>query len=179
MHYRKQDPCENAIRRTRKELEDSPTVPLHTAFLNTALREVLPPGAPAEARDPKDPTRSRYIYFLLNLGLIEYRVREAGGLLADFKHLIGFDSEYAGAPIYGETLEIRVDVSTPSPAIGYRWYSEADAQTPTGWKTDAVPTARGAGRVDYSFPLRAHGAISGQLVIHALPWQPEAFVARA
>ena len=166
MHWRAQFPCENALRFERPQLEGGP-LRLHTAFLNTALRPELPAGADPAERDPREGERavSRYLYFLLTLRVVEYRVQEASGALASFKHWIGVDSSYEGAPVYAETLEIRVEVA--SYAVSYRWYS--DPASSGGW-ADAALTAQASGN-DYSFPLRA-GALRGDFVIHARRWSP-------
>ncbi len=171
MHWRAQFPCENAFRFERQQLEAGP-LRLHTAFLNTALRPGLPEGADPAERDPRETDRavSRYLYFLLTLRVVEYRVQEAGGALAAFKHWVGIDSGYDGAPVYAETLEIRVDALTY--AVSYRWYS--DPASAISW-TDAVLAAQDGGN-DYRFPLRAGGALNGDFVIHAHPWPRPAVV---
>ncbi len=165
MHWRAQFPCENAFRYERQQLEAGP-LRLHTAFLNTALRPELLPGFDPAERDPRDAERavSRYLYFLLTLRVVEYRVQEASGPLAAFKHWVGIDSGYDGAPVYAETLEMRVDALTF--AVSFRWYSDPAAAIV--W-TDATLNAHADGN-DYRFPLRAGGALTGDFVIHARPW---------
>ena len=165
MHWRAQFPCENALRFEYDEL-NAKTLRLHTVFLNTALRPELPAGAAAADIDPREGTGnvSRYLYFLLTLRVVEYRVQEAGGFLTNFKHWVGIDSSYDGAPVYAETLELRVDAVTY--AVSYRWYS--DPLSADVWK-DAALTADA--RVNhYSFSLRADGALQGKMVIHASLW---------
>jgi hypothetical protein len=84
---------------------------------------------------------------------------------------VGVDSDYEGAAVYAETLEIRVDAV--SYAIGYRWLSAA---TDT-WQLDAQTTADGGGTT-YRFPLRAAGALRGDFVLQAQYWQPEVWATR-
>lgn len=87
MHWRAQFPCKNALRSKRQQLEREP-LHLHSAFLNTALRPDLPPNADPAERDPREstPAVSRYLYFLLTLRVVEYRVQEASAILHSFKH---------------------------------------------------------------------------------------------
>ncbi|MGI4832326.1 MAG: esterase/lipase family protein [Janthinobacterium lividum] len=165
MHWRTQFPCENALRFERPQLEGG-LVRLHTAFLNTALRPELPPSADPAERDPRESVRavSRYLYFLLTLRVVEYRVQEAGGILDAFKHWVGIDSGYDGTPVYAESLELRVDALTY--AVFYRWFS--DPASTASWTT-ATQTAGPDGN-DYRFPLRAGGALTGSFVLHARRW---------
>ncbi len=175
MHWRAQDPCENAIRVDRARLEGR-CVALHTAFLHTAPRPALPaPADPAGAETvPITATTTRqvprYLYFRLALRVGEHRVREAGGLLADCKHLVGIDADYDGNPVYSEALEIRVEAKTYD--VEYRWFSDADTAAGVPWKRADTKTPV-AGGFDYRFPLRAEGALRGDVVIHAQKWQPE------
>ena len=175
MHWRAQYPCENAMRLRREEVGTQP-LHLHTAFLNTARRSPAPTDADPADLDLADPSYpvSRYLHFLLTVRVVERRVKEASGLLQAFKHLVGVDSDYEGAAVYSETLEIRVDAV--SYAIGYRWLSAAaDA-----WQLDAQTTpGSAASGTTYRFPLRAAGALRGDFVIQARYWQPEVWAARA
>ena len=169
MHWRAQDPCENAIRLRREEVGTTPLL-LHTAFLNRALRSTAPPDAdPEDIDQTTDPgySLSRYLHFLLTVRVVERRVREAGGLLSAFKHLVGVDSDYTGAAVYTETLEIRV--AADSYDIGYRWLSEPSP----AWQQDAA-----AAGSTYRIGLRASGALNGELVLQAEYWQPDVWAAR-
>jgi hypothetical protein len=115
LHRREQDPCENAMRFGRAEVPSH--LPLHTAFMNSALRD----------------EGSTFSHFALRLNVIEHRV----------KHGALWDHEYPGRSIYTETLEVRVgdcSSSEPEEAVGYRWLSGSEAWQP------AVRTGSGAFR---------------------------------
>ena len=177
MHWRAQMPCENALRREREDMFQA-TIGLHTAFLNTALRLEIPAGAdPSEGvnvRDSDGTTRrvSRYLYFKMNLRVVEYRAREAGGALTFIKQHLGIDSHYDGTQVYGEGLEVRVDAETYD--VQYRWFSEPNpdpvAMSPWQVVTDKTPTPDG---MKYRFDLRQGGALTGKFVIQAQKWQPD------
>lgn len=101
LHRREQNPCENAIRRTRQEIKANPSFILHTAFMNSNLKV---------SGDP-------FSHFALTLRVVEHRVKP--GFL--------WDSHYPGRQIYSETLEIRVgdsDPQKPGDEAQYRWFSE-------------------------------------------------------
>lgn len=100
LHRREQDPCENAIRYSRDELEQK-RVQLHTLFMSSALKT----------------TNTNYSHFKL-----EFRVRE----LAIKKGFL-WDHDYPEKSIYTEDLEIRVgdfDEKLPGQEVQYRWLSE-------------------------------------------------------
>lgn len=101
LHRREQDPCENAM---RYQLGTMPSeVPLHTAFLDSTLRD---PGQP-------------YSRFAISLRVVEHRATP--GFLGLF------DREYPARPIYSETVEIRLGdgpPGSPRPTVEYRWLSD-------------------------------------------------------
>lgn len=107
LHRREQRPCENAIRLDRDKIPER--IPLHTAFLDSKLR------------DPKQP----YSHFALTLRVIEHRAEKG------FMGL--WDHEYPSRPIYVETVELRIgdpDDQNPGARVEYRWLSETkDWQT--------------------------------------------------
>ncbi|MGI4863822.1 MAG: esterase/lipase family protein [Janthinobacterium lividum] len=172
-HWRAQFPCENAIRLKRDQVGTQPLL-LHTAFLNTALRPVAPDDTDPADIDTADPSYplSRYLHFLLTVRVVERRVKEASGLMHAFRHLVGVDSDYEGAAVYAETLEIRVDAVNY--AVHYRWLSN----TSQDWEKNATVTPRPEGGNIYRFPLRASGALKGDFVLQAEYWQPEVWAAR-
>jgi len=94
LHRRQQDPCENAQRFERGRLPAR--LPLHTAFLNSRLR------------DPRD----RFSHFGGKIRVVEHRVRD--GFL--------WDHEYPERPIYNESIEVRIGDGK----LFYRWLSEGD-----------------------------------------------------
>lgn len=164
LHWRAQEPCENAVRRRAEEVVgDEKEVPLHTAFLNSKLRT-------AESLED-DP----YLYCLLAFKVAEHRVQGAG-LAGKLWHLIGVDSDYEGRTIYSETVELRVGYTPNTDGtflVGYRWASDARME----WKliTSSDADARD-GRVNYRFGLRSgntEGAdsLTGEFVIHVKPWR--------
>jgi hypothetical protein len=100
LHRRQQNPCENAIRYARAELEKK-TVLLHTLFINSNLKT----------------TASRYSHFKLEFRINEHAVKK--GFL--------WDQEYPAKTIYSEDLEVRVgdfDTKLPGAEVQYRWLSE-------------------------------------------------------
>lgn len=101
LHRRQQDPCENAIRYAREDLE-AKTVLLHTIFMNSALK--------TEAKKP-------FSHFQLQFRIGERAIKK--GLL--------WDREYPEKTIYGEDLEVRVgdfDETQEGTEVQYRWLSE-------------------------------------------------------
>ncbi len=103
LHRRQQDPCENAIRYPRADLETK-SVLLHTVFLNTALRP---------AQDVP------YSHFQ-----VQFRVQERG-----IKKGLFWDREYPAKTIYSEDLEVRVgdfDTKQAGAEVQFRWRSDDD-----------------------------------------------------
>ena len=94
LHRRQQDPCENAIRYERANIP--PRVPLHTAFINSRLRD----------------EGDQFSHFGGKIRIVEHRVRD--GFL--------WDHEYPERPIYNESIEVRIG----DPQVFYRWLSEGD-----------------------------------------------------
>jgi len=102
LHRRQQDPCENAMRFDRKDLDALPELPLHTAFMNSRLRL----GG------------DLFSHFLMKLRVLEHRVKD--GLL--------WDHDYPERAIYNEMVEIRVgdaDQQDPGNALQVRWLSDS------------------------------------------------------
>jgi len=100
LHRRQQNPCENAIRYGRADLEKK-TVLLHTLFMNSHLK----------------PASSPYSHFKLEFRINEHAVRK--GFL--------WDKEYPAKTIYSEDLEVRVgdfDTKLPGAEVQFRWLSE-------------------------------------------------------
>ena len=101
LHRRQQDPCENAFRFSRDELPK--TLLLHTAFMNSAL---------------KDDADERYSHFGMRFRVLERKVKP--GML--------WDTDYPERQIYSEGLEVRigdVDFKKRNTQVGYRWLSDA------------------------------------------------------
>jgi hypothetical protein len=94
LHRREQDPCENALRFERKDMP--PRLLLHTAFLNSRLRD----------------ENDTYSHFGGKIRVVEHRVRD--GFL--------WDHEYPERPIYNESIEVRVGDGK----MFHRWLSEGD-----------------------------------------------------
>lgn len=102
LHRREEDPCENAIRRSRKEL-DGQSVLLHVGFMNSNLK-----------RDVSDD----FSHFLMKLRVVERRV----------KHGLLWDHEYPDRVIFNEMLEVGVgdhDRDQPGDSLKYRWLSDS------------------------------------------------------
>lgn len=100
LHRRQQQPCENAIRYSREDLEKK-TVLLHTPFLNSHLRTTSAP----------------YSHFKVEFQIREHAVKK--GFL--------WDKEYPAKTIYAEDLEVRVgdfEEQLPGADVQYRWFSE-------------------------------------------------------
>ena len=100
LHRRQQNPCENAIRYSRDDLEQK-TVLLHTLFMNSGLKTTSTP----------------YSHFKLEFRINEHVVKK--GFL--------WDKEYPAKTIYAEDLEVRVgdfDAKLPGAEVQYRWLSE-------------------------------------------------------
>jgi hypothetical protein len=100
LHRRQQNPCENAIRYPRADLEKK-TVLLHTLFMNTGLKM----------------DSGHYSHFKLEFRINEHAVKK--GFL--------WDKEYPAKTIYSEDLEVRVgdfDTKLPGAEMQYRWLSE-------------------------------------------------------
>jgi hypothetical protein len=113
LHRREQDPCENALRRTRAQLLANNTVQLHTGFLNSRLRSKA--------------SNDLFSRFLLKITILEYRA-EAGFF---------WDHKYPARQIYSESMEIGVMYDEPSGEhmAEYRWQS--DGGDPIPFKVDA------------------------------------------
>ena len=133
LHRRQQDPCENAIRYAREELE-AKTVLLHTLFMNSNLKV---------AKDKP------YSHFQLQFRVQERAIRK--GFL--------WDREYPEKTIYAEDIEVRVgdfDETLPGAEVQFRWLSEGgDWKNAT--KRDAgfrIPL-RKAGSLDGNFFIAA------------------------
>ena len=98
LHQRKQNPCENAIRKDRSEFPLT-ELHLHTGFLNTSLR----------------PKEDSYSQFLLGFKISQHQVKK--GFL--------FETQFPERTIYSESMDVRVDLSGVSKSqIDYRWLSE-------------------------------------------------------
>ncbi|MGV3724912.1 MAG: esterase/lipase family protein [Actinomycetota bacterium] len=102
LHRREQDPCENAIRRTRAEM--SAPIRLHTGFLDSTKRSETEP----------------FSHFALTVRIQEREIKD--GFL--------WDHQYPSRPIFNETLEVRVgdvDPATPGQEAEFRWLSDGSA----------------------------------------------------
>ena len=154
LHQRRQNPCENALRYDRGQdgiLIDPKTrqpvteIPLHTAFMDTALRR---------RGDP-------FSHFALAFRVAQHQV-EAGLL---------WDRDYPERTIYSETVEIRVgneDAASEAVKVQYRWLS--DVTDPEGGWQEANLGPDGGFRL----PLRDAPAFSAVLSIHPSAWGDKA-----
>lgn len=142
LHRREQEPCENAIRVYRQDLEKQAMVPLHTAFLNSDLKQ---------EGDEKS-------HFTLSFKIVEYHVKEG----------FFWDKEYPGRTIYSETAEIRLKDVTgdPDPDLTeYRWLSDVQ-----DWESDRDWNRAELANGVFTLPLRAANTVSGNLIIRPSPW---------
>lgn len=113
LHQRRQEPCENAMRLKRADLENMRVLHLHTGFLDASLRS---------------PNEPRFSHFLLAFRVSQHRVKD--GFL--------FDTQYPERTIYSESLEMRLTLAgqggARAPAVEYRWLSDAtDLEDPKSW----------------------------------------------
>jgi len=133
LHRRQQDPCENAIRYARAEIE-SKTVLLHTVFMNSALKTVK---------------HEAYSHFQL-----QFRVRERA-----IKKGFLWDREYPEKTIYAEDLEVRVgdfDEARAGTEVQFRWLSEeGDWQEAESSKAGFRVPLRAAGALAGNFLIAA------------------------
>jgi pimeloyl-ACP methyl ester carboxylesterase len=143
LHQRNQIPCENAIRRDRKDINPNMPLKMHTAFLNSRLAR------------PDDPS----LHFLLAFRVVEFRVKNG----------FFFDRSYPERTIYSESLELRVanaNVPEVPTTVAYHWLSDADANWTsvpnTGTDTDA--------QAAYDFELRYSGSLAGKVMLRASAW---------
>jgi PGAP1-like protein len=146
LHQRRQNPCENAQRFKRAELEAMKGKPihLHTGFLDTSLR------APGEMQ---------FSHFLLAFRVSQHRVKD--GFL--------FDTQYPERSIYSESMEARVTLAgqgtAKKPAVEYRWLSDVtNLEDPASWQK-----AVKSGEV-FRFELRKADTLSGTLCVQPAPW---------
>jgi hypothetical protein len=142
LHRREQEPCENAIRIYRNDLDNQARVPLHTAFLNSALKK-------------QGDERS---HFTLAFKIVEYQVKEG----------FFWDREYPGRTIYSETAEIRLkDVTGDVEAdfTEYRWLSDVQ-----NWESEQDWNQAELADGVFTIPLRAAKTVSGNLIIKPSPW---------
>jgi len=144
LHQRRQNPCENAMRLERADLEKDPTLHLHTGFLDAHLRS---------------PNEPRFSHFLLAFRVAQHRVKE--GFL--------FDTQYPERTIYSESLEARVTLAgqgtAKTAAVEFRWLSDStDLDAAESW-TKAQMTD-GAFRIE----LRKSDTLSAQLCIRPSGW---------
>lgn len=104
LHRREQDPCENALRFERDAIPAR--LRLHTAFLNSRLRDV----------------NDTFSHFGGRIRIVEHRVRD--GFL--------WDHEYPERPIYNESIEVRIGDPDGDGRVDvdYRWLSDGDAWSP-------------------------------------------------
>lgn len=155
LHQRKQNPCENAMRYTRREgdraIRDPKTgrvvtaIPLHIGFLDTKLRR---------RQDP-------FSYFTLAFRVAQHRVQK--GWL--------WDNEYPERTIYSETMEARVgneDENSDQVKVQYRWLSDA-TDPEGGWQT-ATLGDKGMFRLS----LRDAATFGATLAIKPGEWRPGA-----
>lgn len=140
LHQRKQNPCENAQRFTRKEFPLA-RVHLHTGFLDTKLR----------------PFGEKFSHFLLAFRVAQHRVRD--GFL--------FDHQYPERTIYSESMEVRVNLNPVGdvPLVESRWLSETtNLDDPQSWQPAAL-----TGGI-FRFPFRQANTLTGNLCIEPGPW---------
>ena len=101
LHRRQQDPCENALRFKHEQLPK--TLLLHTAFMNSAL---------------KDEDDEHYSHFSMRFRVLERKV----------KHGMLWDTDYPERQIYSEGVEVRIgdeSLKEANTEVGYRWLSDA------------------------------------------------------
>ena len=130
LHRRQQDPCENAIRYSRDDL-DGKTILLHTLFMNSSLKT------------------GKYSAFKVELRIRERAVKDGWV----------WDREYPVKTIYSEDLEVEVgdfDANLKGEEVRYRWLSEggdwiAAVETDDGFR---IPL-RAAGAVKANFFISA------------------------
>lgn len=101
LHQRKQDPCENAIRMNRSDV-NTQEIFLHNGFLNSKLRR-------------KNDTGS---HFIMKFSVLEY-AKKQGWL---------WDTQYPSRTIYSESLEVRIEYEKhpESYTTKYSWQSDND-----------------------------------------------------
>jgi hypothetical protein len=98
LHRRQQDPCENAIRFSRKDLPSS--IVLHTAFLHSGLRDI----------------DDDYSHFAMRFRVLERKTKR--GLFRD--------TDYPERQIYSESVEVRLGPGEGElPTVEYHWLSDA------------------------------------------------------
>ena len=99
LHRRQQDPCENALRFKREDLPK--TLVLHTAFMNSAL---------------KDDDKQRYSHFSMRFRVLERKVKKG----------TFWDNDDPERQIYSEGLEARIGEGQGADTeVGYCWLSDA------------------------------------------------------
>ncbi len=154
LHERREDPCENAIRRKPDAVTQK--LELHTAFLNSLLSEI------------------GQLRFLLSFRVAEHRVDQ----------ILLWSREYPGRPIYSETLEVQVnstslqawndqatanpgaDIPLPKDILQYHWLSEEQPATDADWPTATLDPVRG----EFTIPLRDAPAFKGTLYLKPDMW---------
>ncbi len=147
LHRREQDPCDNAIRKARVEITQSPKLALHTAFLNSSLNRR--PGGEATQDDD-------FSHFAFKFRVVEHRSR----------NILLWEHDYPERAIYDETVELRVDPDSSDPPnrVQYRWLSELSG------KGNWVPASPDQDGWRYTFPLRTAASFEGKVVIQASAW---------
>ena len=94
LHRREQEPCENAMRRTRASITANGKLFLHTAFMNSALGDL-----------------DASSHFSFKIRVVEHRVKD---------HF--WEQDYPERAIYDETAEVMVNLTTSE--VKYHWLSD-------------------------------------------------------